>query len=116
LVFQDCKVPVANLVRAENEGHAVMMSGLVVERCMSAPLCIGTAQRALDLAVEYARTRKQFGQAIGSIQLVQAKLADMYTAVEAARTFLHRVLAECDAMELTQAGRAKSINSPPLSS
>jgi isovaleryl-CoA dehydrogenase len=105
LVFQDCIVPVANRLREENQGPAVMMSGLDVERCMSAPLCLGTAQRAFDLALEHARTRKQFGQFIGSFQLVQAKLADMYVALESARTFLHRVLRQCDTMELRDAGR-----------
>jgi isovaleryl-CoA dehydrogenase len=107
LVFQDCIVPAENLVGKENEGVAVMMSGLDVERCLSAPLGIGPAQRALDLALDHARTRRQFGQRIGDFQLVQAKLADMYVAIETARTFLHRVLRVCDATELTQAGRGE---------
>lgn len=107
LVFQDCMVPAENLLGEENQGVAVMMSGLDVERCLSAPLAIGPAQRALDLALEHARTRRQFGRRIGDFQLVQAKLADMYLAVESARTFLHRVLSICDRMELTQAGRGE---------
>ena len=107
LVFQDCFVPTENLVGKENEGVAVMMSGLDVERCLSAPLGIGPAQRALDLALDHARTRKQFGQRIGEFQLVQAKLADMYVMIETARTFLHRVLKVCDEMELTAAGRGE---------
>jgi isovaleryl-CoA dehydrogenase len=107
LLFQDCIVPAENLVGQENQGHAVMMSGLDVERCLSAPLCVGPAQRALDLAIDHARTRRQFGQPIGAFQLVQAKLADMYVAVETARTFLHRALAACDAMELSDAGRGE---------
>jgi isovaleryl-CoA dehydrogenase len=104
LVFQDCIVPADNLVGKENEGVAVMMSGLDVERCLSAPLGVGPAQRALDLAIDHARTRRQFGQRIGEFQLVQAKLADMYVMIETARTFLHRVLRVCDEMELAQAG------------
>lgn len=107
LVFQDCIVPAENLLGEENQGVAVMMSGLDVERCLSAPLAIGPAQRALDLALDHARTRRQFGQRIGDFQLVQAKLADMYLAIESARTFLHRVLTACDRMELTQAGRGE---------
>jgi isovaleryl-CoA dehydrogenase len=107
ILFDDCIVPAENLLGRENQGHVVMMSGLDVERCLSAPLCIGPAQRALDLALDHARTRKQFGRPIGEFQLVQAKLADMYVAIESARTFLHRVLARCDAMEISQAGRGE---------
>lgn len=105
LVFQDCVVPVENLVGRENEGAAVMMSGLDIERCMSAPLAIGPAQRALDLALEHARTRTQFGQRIGDFQLIQAKLADMYLEIETARTFLHHVLRTCDETDIKTAGR-----------
>jgi isovaleryl-CoA dehydrogenase len=107
LLFEDCIVPVENLLGEENRGNAVMMSGLDVERCLSAPLSIGPAQRALDLAIEHARLRRQFGQPIGSFQLVQAKLADMFVAVETARTFLHRVLTQCDAMDVREAGRGE---------
>jgi isovaleryl-CoA dehydrogenase len=105
LLFEDCIVPAENLLGEENRGHAVMMSGLDVERALSAPLCIGPAQRALDLALDHASTRRQFGAPIGTFQLVQAKLADMYVQVEVARTFLHRVLTECDQMDVSQAGR-----------
>jgi isovaleryl-CoA dehydrogenase len=107
LVFQDCLVPVENLVGVENEGRAVMMSGLDIERCLSAPLAIGPAQRALDLALEHARTRRQFGQRIGDFQLVQAKLADMYLEIATARTFLHHVLRTCDATDIRRAGRGE---------
>jgi len=105
LVFEDCVVPVENRIGEENRGNAVMMSGLDVERLMSAPLCIGPAQRALDLALDHARTREQFGQPISTFQLIQAKLADMFVAIDTARTYLHRGLAMCDKMELTEAGR-----------
>jgi isovaleryl-CoA dehydrogenase len=107
LVFEDCEVPVENLIGEENRGIAVMMSGLDVERLLSAPLCIGPAQRALDLALDHARTRVQFGQPIGQFQMIQAKLADMYAQVETARTYLHKALTMCDNMELTQAGRGE---------
>lgn len=105
LVFEDCVVPVENLVGEENRGNAVMMSGLDVERLLSAPLCIGPAQRALDLALDHAKTRVQFGQPISQFQLIQAKLADMFVAIDTARTYLHRALAMCDDMDLSQAGR-----------
>ncbi len=107
LVFEDCVVPAENLISEENRGNAVMMSGLDVERLMSAPLCIGPAQRALDLALDHAKTREQFGQTIGQFQLIQAKLADMFVAIDSARTYLHRGLAMCDDMELTEAGRGE---------
>lgn len=107
LVFEDCEVPVENLIGEENRGIAVMMSGLDVERLLSAPLCIGPAQRALDLAIDHAKTRVQFGQPIGQFQLVQAKLADMYAQIEIARTYLHKALTMCDNMELAQAGRGE---------
>jgi isovaleryl-CoA dehydrogenase len=107
LVFQDCVVPAENLVGIENEGRAVMMSGLDIERCFSAPLAIGPAQRAFDLALEHARTRRQFGQRIGDFQLVQAKLADMYLQIETARAFLHHVLRSCDSTDIRTAGRGE---------
>jgi len=107
LVFEDCVVPAENLIGEENRGNAVMMSGLDVERLMSAPLCIGPAQRALDLALDHAKTREQFGQTISQFQLIQAKLADMFVAIDGARTYLHRGLAMCDDMELTEAGRGE---------
>jgi len=107
LFFDDLKVPAENLIGEENRGVAVMMSGLDVERLLSAPLCIGPAQRALDLALDHAKTRVQFGQPISQFQLVQAKLADMFVGIDSARTYLHRALALCDAMELTQAGRGE---------
>ena len=105
LVFEDCIVPASNLIGEENRGAGVMMSGLDVERLMSAPLCIGPAQRALDLAIEYSKTRVQFGQQISSFQMTQAKLADMFVAIDTARTYLHHGLEMADEMELSNAGR-----------
>jgi len=95
LVFDDCKVPAANLLGEEDRGHIVMHSGLDLERVMSAMLCIGPARRALDLAIDHARLREQFGRPIGSFQMIQAKLAEMYVALESARTFVYRVLDIC---------------------
>lgn len=105
LVFEDCRVPAENLVGAENSGVAVVMSGLDLERAMIAPLCLGVAERALDLSVDYARTRQQFGKPIGSFQMVQSMLAEMYVQVEAMRTFTYRTLAEAAPLEIGGGGR-----------
>ncbi|MGN6310075.1 MAG: acyl-CoA dehydrogenase family protein [Xanthobacteraceae bacterium] len=105
LVFEDCRVPAENLVGAENSGVAVVMSGLDLERAMIAPLCLGVAERALELSVDYARTRQQFGKPIGSFQMVQSMLADMYVQVEAMRTLTYRTLAEAAPLEIGGGGR-----------
>lgn len=105
LVFENCRVPAENLVGAENSGVAVVMSGLDLERAMIAPLCLGVAERALELSVDYARTRQQFGKPIGSFQMVQSMLADMYVQVEAMRTFTYRTLAEAAPLEVGGGGR-----------
>jgi isovaleryl-CoA dehydrogenase len=105
LSFTDCKVPAANLVGAENGGVAVVMSGLDLERAMIAPLCLGIAERALELSLEYAQTREQFGKKIAQFQMVQAKLAEMYVAVETTRTFTYRVLSAANELEVGGGGR-----------
>jgi len=107
LVFRDCPVPAANLVGGENQGIAVVMSGLDLERAMIAPLCLGIAERALTLALDYARSREQFGRKIGQFQMVQAKLAEMYVAVETMRTFTYRVLAAANDLEVGGGGRGQ---------
>ena len=95
LVFEDCRVPAENLVGEEDGGVKVVMGGLDIERAMIAPLCLGVAERALELSVDYACTRRQFGQPIGAFQMVQSMIADMYVDVESMRTFAYRTLAEC---------------------
>ena len=90
LVLEDCTVPAANIIGVENEGVAVLMQGLAVERSFLAGESIGIAQAALDDSVVYARERRQFGSRIGDFQLIQAKLADMYTELEAARWLVYR--------------------------
>ncbi|MBS7701224.1 MULTISPECIES: acyl-CoA dehydrogenase family protein [unclassified Chelatococcus] len=107
LLFEDCKVPVANRVGRENDGHIIMHSGLDLERVMSAMLCIGPARRALDLAIDHAKLRVQFGKPIGSFQMIQAKLAEMYIALESARTFVYRVLDICGSTPETDLGRGR---------
>ncbi len=105
LVFEDCVVPAANLVLEENAGVSVVMSGLDIERAMVGPMCVGMAERALELSVEYARERKQFGQPIGSFQMIQAKLADMYTLLESMRALSFVTIARCNDLERGGGGR-----------
>ena len=107
LVFEDCRVPAHNLVGEENRGVAVVMSGLDLERAMISPLCLGVAERAFQLSLEYAQTRRQFGKPIGSFQMVQSMLADMYVAIETMRTFTYRGLAAASAVEAGEGGRGE---------
>jgi isovaleryl-CoA dehydrogenase len=92
-------VPAANLVGGENAGVKVVMSGLDLERAMIAPLCLGIAERALELSLDYARTREQFGKPIASFQMIQDKLAQMYVAVESMRLFTYQSLRAASALE-----------------
>ena len=103
LVLDAVRVPVANVLGKENEGVAVMMSGLDSERAFLAGESLGLAERALELSVAYARERRQFGQPIGAFQLIQGKLADMYVLVESARWLVYRTAVAADAAQ--RAGR-----------
>lgn len=105
LVFDECRVPAANRVGGENEGVGIMMSGLDIERVIGAFYAVGIAQRAVDLAVEYASVRKQFNRTIGEFQLVQGMLADMYTELEAMRALTYQVGREVCGLEEGQGGR-----------
>lgn len=107
LVFDDCRVPAANLVGKENEGLKVVMSGLDLERAMLAPLLLGIAERAFQLSLEYARTREQFGKPIGSFQMIQDKLARMYTWVESIRVFAYQTLRAANALDSDGGGRGE---------
>jgi isovaleryl-CoA dehydrogenase len=107
LVFDDCKVPAENLVGAENNGVRVVMSGLDLERAMISPLCLGIAERAFTLALDYARQRKQFNRPIADFQMIQAKLADMYTWVESMRTFTYQVLRAANVIGEDDGGRGE---------
>ena len=107
LVFNDLPVPLTQIIGAEHQGHQVVMSGLDVERAAIAAISVGIAERALDLSVEYANSREQFGQPIGRFQMVQSRLADMYVSVQTMRSFCHQVLAEIDRTDETQAGRGE---------
>jgi isovaleryl-CoA dehydrogenase len=107
LVFDNCRVPAENLVGRENEGVAVVMSGLDLERAVISPICVGMAERALELSIEYAKTREQFGKPLASFQMIQSKLADMYTWVETMKTFCYRGLAEGNELEVGGGGRGQ---------
>ncbi|XP_039748877.1 isovaleryl-CoA dehydrogenase, mitochondrial [Pararge aegeria] len=96
LVFEDCKVPETNLLGEENKGVYVLMSGLDLERLVLAAGPVGLMQAAIDIAFEYAHTRKQFGNRIGEFQLLQGKMADMYTSLSACRSYLYNVAKACD--------------------
>jgi len=105
LVFNDCRVPAKNLVGAENHGVAVVMSGLNLERAFLCASTVGVAQRALDLAIDYAKERQQFGKPIAHFQLVQGMLADMYTDVETMRATSYQLLKEVNDLEQGGGGR-----------
>ena len=107
LVFENCRVPAENLVGGENRGVAVVMSGLDLERAMISPLCLGIMERALELSVDYAQTRQQFGKPIGSFQMVQSMLAEMYVLLETTRTFTYRTLAAAAPLEQGGGGRGE---------
>ena len=97
LVFQDCRIPDANRLSPVDEGVYMLMRGLDSERLVLAGGPLGIMQAAFDAVLPYVRERKQFGRAIGEFQLVQAKVADMYTLLSAARAFSYRVAASFDA-------------------
>ena len=105
LVFDNCRVPAANLVGEEDRGVQVVMSGLDLERAMVAPLCLGICERALELSIEYARTRQQFGQPIANFQMVRAKLADMYVWTESVRVMTYQALRAANNLEIGGGGR-----------
>ena len=105
LTFDECRVPAENRVGEENRGVAVVMSGLDLERAIVAMINVGMAERALELTIDYAKTRRQFGKTIGEFQLVQGKLAEMYTTVEAMKALCYRTLAEANDLEHGAGGR-----------
>ena len=96
LVFSDVEVPFGNVLHEEGRGVEVLMSGLDYERTVLAGGPIGLMAACLDVAIPYVHERQQFGQPIGEFQLVQGKLADMYTAMNAARAYVYAVAAACD--------------------
>jgi isovaleryl-CoA dehydrogenase len=109
LVFDNCAVPEENVLGAIGQGAKILMSGLDYERVVLAAGPLGLMAAALDLAAPYTRERKQFGQPIGSFQLVQGKLADMYTTLNACRAYVYAVAAACDRGETTRKDSAGCI-------
>ena len=109
LVFEDCTVPDENVLGAEGEGVRVLMSGLDYERAVLAAGPLGIMQACLDLVVPYVHDRKQFGQAIGEFQLIQAKIADMYTGMNACKAYVYAVARACDHGRTTRKDAAGAI-------
>ncbi|TGG91156.1 isovaleryl-CoA dehydrogenase [Natronospirillum operosum] len=109
LVFDNCKVPAENLLGEEGRGVQVLMSGLDYERVVLAGGPLGIMQACMDVVVPYVHDRKQFGQAIGEFQLVQGKLADMYTTLNACRAYVYTVAMACDRGETARKDAAGAI-------
>ncbi|MEN2787228.1 isovaleryl-CoA dehydrogenase [Sphingomonas qilianensis] len=109
LVFNDCAVPDANVMGPTNGGVGVLMSGLDYERTVLAGIQLGIMQACLDVVVPYVRERRQFGQPIGSFQLMQGKIADMYVALNSARAYVYAVAKSCDAGKTTRFDAAGAI-------
>jgi isovaleryl-CoA dehydrogenase len=96
LVFQDCEVPEENILGSLNKGVAVLMSGLDYERVVLSGGPLGIMQACMDLVLPYVHERKQFNRSIGQFQLMQGKLADMYSTMNACRAYVYAVAASCD--------------------
>jgi isovaleryl-CoA dehydrogenase len=109
LIFDDCEVPDENVMGPVNGGVGVLMSGLDYERTVLAGIQLGIMQACLDVVLPYVRERKQFGQPIGSFQLMQAKIADMYVALNSARAYVYQVARACDDGRTTRFDAAGAI-------
>lgn len=109
LIFNDCEVPDENVMGPENGGVGVLMSGLDYERTVLAGIQLGIMQACLDTVLPFVRERKQFGKSIGAFQLMQAKVADMYVALNSARAYVYQVARACDAGQTTRFDAAGAI-------
>jgi isovaleryl-CoA dehydrogenase len=109
LVFEDCRVPEEQVLGDVNKGVRVLMSGLDYERAVLAAGPLGIMQACMDAVVPYIHERKQFGQPIGEFQLVQGKVADMYTTMNACKAYVYAVGAACDRGETTRKDAAGAI-------
>ena len=109
LVFQDCEVPEENVLGQLNGGVRVLMSGLDYERAVLAAGPLGIMQACMDVVVPYVHERKQFGKSIGEFQLMQGKLADMYTTMNASKAYVYAVAKACDRGEVTRKDAAGCI-------
>ena len=109
LIFQDCVVSQDRVLGMENKGVGVLMSGLDYERVVLSGGPLGLMQGCLDIVLPYVHDRQQFGQAIGTFQLIQAKLADMYTTLNACRAYVYAVAQACDRSQTTRKDAAGAI-------
>ncbi|WP_334185528.1 isovaleryl-CoA dehydrogenase [Novosphingobium sp.] len=109
LVFTDCEVPEEQIMGPENGGVGVLISGLDYERVVLSGIQLGLMQACLDTVIPYVRERRQFGKPIGSFQLMQAKVADMYVALQSARSYVYNVAKACDAGQTTRFDAAGAI-------
>jgi isovaleryl-CoA dehydrogenase len=109
LVFEDCRVPAENVLGLPEFGVAVLMSGLDYERAVLAGGPVGIMRACMDVVLPYVHERKQFGQPIGEFELMQGKLADMYTALGAARAYVYAVAKACDIGRCTRKDAASAI-------
>jgi isovaleryl-CoA dehydrogenase len=109
LLFEDCEVPDENVLGREGQGAKILMSGLDYERVVLAAGPLGIMHACLDIVVPYVHDRKQFGQSIGTFQLMQGKLADMYTTFSACRAYVYAVAQACDRGETTRKDSAGCI-------
>ena len=109
IVLQQCRVPAANLLGSEGQGAAILMSGLDYERLVLAAGPLGIMRACFDLVMPYVHERKQFGRAIGTFQLMQGKVADMYTSMNACRAYVYAVAQACDRQHTTRFDAAGCI-------
>jgi isovaleryl-CoA dehydrogenase len=109
LLFDGCEVPAAKVLGEEGRGVRVLMSGLDYERVVLSGIGLGIMQACLDEVLPYVRERRQFGQPIGSFQLMQAKVADMFTALNTARAYSYEVARACDSGQVTRADSAACV-------
>ncbi len=109
VLLQDCRIPAKNLIAEEGKGAAILMSGLDYERVVLAGGSLGIMAACMDLVMPYIHDRKQFGQAIGEFQLMQGKIADMYTTMNSCRSYVYAVAGACDRQQTTRFDAAGCI-------
>ena len=109
LIFDNCEVPEDNILRNPGDGASILMSGLDFERVVLAAGPLGIMASALDTVIPYTQERKQFGKSIGQFQLIQGKIADMYTTLNACRSYVYAVASACDRGETTRKDAAGCI-------
>lgn len=109
IVLEDCRVPSANLLATEGKGSSILMSGLDYERLILAAGPLGIMRACFDLVMPYLHDRKQFGAPIGTFQLMQGKIADMYTSMNSCRAYVYAVAGACDRGQTTRFDAAGCI-------